>query len=174
MAKWASALSCRRLRAAVFAVSLLAVASGGLAGQDEKREVKPGSGRPAFAEADAVRVLDQLRRGLESNDSSRFLQTFDAKRMPGYAAFRDQVAEFFGRYDAFVVRYHLTQIAMDGGFGAVLADFEFDATAPRWSVPECAATRCNCGWFAGGMAKQLEDCRPVAAGVGGVGNAGVG
>lgn len=151
MAKWASALSCRRLRAAVFAVSLLAVASGGLAGQDEKREVKPGSERPAFAEADAVRVLDQLRRGLESNDSSRFLQTFDAKRMPGYAAFRDQVAEFFGRYDAFVVRYHLTQIAMDGGFGAVLADFEFDAR-PRDGVTPNVRRRVQlrlvCGWDA--------------------------
>ena len=98
--------------------------------RDAKRETNP---HPAFLQADAVRELDQLRGSLESNNSGRFLQTFDAKRMPGYAAFRDQIAEFFARYDSFVVSYHLIQTTMDGEFGAALADFEFDAR-PRDGV----------------------------------------
>jgi hypothetical protein len=113
--------------ALILGFSLL-VTSPGLHAQDADRDAKPkGGAHPTFAESDAVRVLDQLRRSLESNDSGRFLKAFDATRMPGYAAFRDQVAEFLGRYDAFQVRYHLTQTTMDGEFGAALADFEFDA-----------------------------------------------
>jgi len=99
-------------------------------GRDTKRKANP---HPAFLQADAVRVLDQVRGSLESNNPTRFLRTFDAKRMPDYAGFRDQVAEFFARYDSFVVSYHLIQTTMDGEFGAALADFEFDAR-PRDGV----------------------------------------
>jgi hypothetical protein len=101
---------------------------------DAKKDARPDAGeRPAFSEADGVRLMNELRQALESENRSRFLKMFDAKRMPGYAAFRDQVAEFFGKYDAFEARYHLTQVAMDGEFGAVLADFELDAK-PRDGV----------------------------------------
>ena len=41
--------------------------------------------------------------------------------MPGYPAFRDRVAEFFGRYDEFQARYHVTQVTMDGELGAGLS-----------------------------------------------------
>ena len=99
-------------------------------GRDSRRNTNP---HPAFLQADAVRVLDQLRGSLESNNSGRFLRMFDAKRMPGYAGFRDQVAEFFARYDSFVVSYRLIQTSTDGEFGAALADFEFDAR-PRDGV----------------------------------------
>jgi hypothetical protein len=101
---------------------------------DAKKDARPDAGaRAAFSEADGVRLMNELRQALESENRSRFLKMFDAKRMPGYAVFRDQVAEFFGKYDAFEARYHLTQVAMDGEFGAVLADFELDAK-PRDGV----------------------------------------
>ena len=101
---------------------------------DAKKDARPdATARPAFSEADGARLMNELRQALESENRSRFLKMFDAKRMPGYAAFRDQVAEFFGKYDAFEARYHLTQVAMDGEFGAVLADFELDAK-PRDGV----------------------------------------
>jgi hypothetical protein len=101
---------------------------------DGKKDARPdATARPAFSEADGARLMNELRQALESENRSRFLKMFDAKRMPGYAAFRDQVAEFFGKYDAFEARYHLTQVAMDGEFGAVLADFELDAK-PRDGV----------------------------------------
>jgi hypothetical protein len=118
-------------------------------GQDAGRDTRPDNGHPSITEADAVRLLEQLRRGLESDNASTFLKTFDAKRMPGYPAFRDRVAEFFGRYDEFQVRYHVTQVKMDGELGAAVADFEFDAT-PRDGVSpnvrKRVALRLVCGW----------------------------
>jgi hypothetical protein len=109
-------------------VCALSGGSGQGFAQDAKNDTKhDANARPAFTEADAVRLMDELRQALEADNRSRFLKIFDAKRMPGYAAFRDQVAEFFGKYDAFEARYHVTQVAMDGQLGALLADFEFDA-----------------------------------------------
>jgi hypothetical protein len=83
--------------------------------------------QPAFVDADGVRVLEGLRQALESDSQKGFLKLFAGRRMPGYAAFRDQIDEFFGKYDSFRVQYHVTQTAMDGEFGAVLADFAIDA-----------------------------------------------
>jgi hypothetical protein len=94
-------------------------------------------------------LLAQLRRGLESDKPDTFLKTFDAKRMPGYPAFRDRVAEFFGRYDEFQARYHVTQVTMDGELGAAVADFEFDATPRDGVTPSLrrrVALRLVCGW----------------------------
>lgn len=104
---------------------------------------------PVFVEADGVRLIDELRRALETENRGRFLKAFDAKRMPGYAAFRDQVADFFARYGEFQVRYHVTQTTMDGEFGAEVADFEIDAT-PRDGVSpnvrKRVPLRLVCGW----------------------------
>ena len=142
--------SWTRSGAAVVVLCLLLPLVSAASGQDTAQAAKADpKGHPPFGETDAIAVLEQLRRALESNNSGHFLKTFDAKRMPGYAAFRDQVAEFFGRYDAFVVRYHLTQISMDGEFGAALADFEFDAS-PRDGVTPNVRQRVQlrlvCGW----------------------------
>ena len=118
-------------------------------GQDAGRDARPANGPSSFTEADAVRLLAQLRRGLESDKPDTFLKTFDAKRMPGYPAFRDRVAEFFGRYDEFQARYHVTQVTMDGELGAAVADFEFDATPRDGVTPSLrrrVALRLVCGW----------------------------
>jgi hypothetical protein len=116
---------CWRIRAVLL---LMCVLSGGteqgLAQHAKKDANSDPSARPVFAEADGVRLMNELRQALEVNNRSRFLKMFDAKRMPGYATFRDQVTEFFGKYDEFEAGYHVTQVAMDGEFGAVLADFE--------------------------------------------------
>lgn len=154
-------LSFRRQVAASL-VFFLIITLGGLHAQRPDHDANPkASSRSAFTEADAVRVIDQLRRSLESNNSGQFLKAFDAKRMPGYAAFRDQVAEFFGRYDSFEVRYHLTQTTMDGEFGAALADFEFDAH-PRDGVTPNVRQRVRlrlvCGWD--GRAWKIVDLSP--------------
>jgi hypothetical protein len=118
----------RGIRAAVV-LGLAMVGAGWLAsGQEPQRETKTNAGpRPVFAGPDAVHVMEELRQALESNSRSRFLKLFDGRRMPGYAAFRDQVAEFFAKYDSFQVQYHLTQVAMHGEFGAVVADVGIDA-----------------------------------------------
>jgi hypothetical protein len=113
--------------AIVLGLALLGVAESGFA-QDKKGDGNVQTpGRPAFAAADAVRVLDGLRQAVESGSWSRFLKAFDGRRMPGYAAFRDQVAEFFERYDSVRLQYRVTQTAMDGEFGAVVAAVGIDA-----------------------------------------------
>jgi len=141
-------MSWKQWRAAIV-LSLLLIRATLSIGQDAARDTRPDNGHSSFTEADAVRLLEQLRRGLESDKPDTFLKTFDAKRMPGYPAFRDRVAEFFGRYDEFQVRYHVTQVTMDGELGAAVADFEYDAT-PRDGVSpnvrKRVALRLVCGW----------------------------
>lgn len=121
-------LSPSKIIAAVVLIgSFLLVVDPSLA-QDAKKDTTTDTRvRPTFAEVDAVHLMDGMRHALESNKRGRFLKMFDAKRMPGYAVFRDQVSAFFATYDAFQVRYQVTQAAMDGEFGAALATFELDA-----------------------------------------------
>ena len=102
------------------------------ASKEMQTEAKP---RPVFAEADAARVMDELRQALEAGSRSRFLKAFDARRMPGYAAFRDQVTEFFDKYDGFQVQYHVNQVATDGEFGGVVADVVIDAAPAGGKAP---------------------------------------
>jgi hypothetical protein len=117
-----------RVKAALVLVCACSGGSGLGFAQGAKQDAKSDAGaRPAFAEADGVRLMGELRQALETDNRRRFLKIFDAKGMPDYAAFRDQVTEFFAKYDAFEARYHVTQVAMDGEFGAVLTDFELDA-----------------------------------------------
>jgi hypothetical protein len=141
-------MSWKQWRAAIVLGFLLIPAILSI-GQDARRDARPDNGHSSFTEADAVRLLGQLRRGLESDKPDTFLKTFDARRMPGYPAFRDRVAEFFGRYDEFQARYHVTQVTMDGELGAAVADFEFDATPRDGVTPSLrrrVALRLVCGW----------------------------
>jgi hypothetical protein len=125
----------RRGQAIVLGLVLLGVGERGLA-QDTKRNGNTQTpGQPAFAAADAVRVLDGLRQALESGSRSRFLKAFDGRRMPGYAAFRDQITEFFEEYDSFRMQYRLMQTAMDGEFGAVVAEVGIDAVPAGGTGP---------------------------------------
>ena len=117
--------------------------------------------RPSFAAADAVRVLDQLRQAIESDSQSRFLKVFDGRRMPGYPAFRDQIVEFFGKYESFRVQYHVTQTAMDGEFGALVTDIAFDATPADGTSPNVrrhASVRLVLTWD--GKSWKISDLAP--------------
>jgi hypothetical protein len=154
-------MSWKQWRAAIV-LGILLISACLFIGQDAGRDTRPDSGHSSFTEADAVRLLEQLRRGLESDKPDTFLKTFDAKRMPGYPAFRDRVAEFFGRYDEFQVRYHVTQVTMDGELGAAVADFEFDATPRDGVSPNVrrrVALRLVCGWD--GKQWKIVDLSPL-------------
>jgi hypothetical protein len=48
--------------------------------------------------------------------------------MPDYPAFRDQVAQFFDKYEAFRVQYRITQVSDEEHVGVVLVDFQVEAT----------------------------------------------
>ena len=93
-----------------------------------------------LSEADGARLLAEVQQALESNNQRRFLKLFDSRRMPNYAAFQDQVAEFFEKYEAFRVRYHITQTSTEGGSGVVLADLELEATPAGAYVPNVRNT----------------------------------
>ena len=109
--------------------ALLARGELGFAQEAKKDGRSESQTRPVFAEIDAVRVLEQMRQAFESDSRSRFLKLFDARRMPGYPAFRDEVDEFFETYYAVRVNYHVVQVGRDGEFGAVLTEITLEATS---------------------------------------------
>jgi hypothetical protein len=107
------------------------------------------SATPAFSEADAIRVLSDLRQAIESDNSGRFLKPFDAKKMPGFAAFRDQIAEFFETYSPVRMNYHVTQVTTEGDFGAAVVQVMLDGLARPGStsnIRKTVATRVVFGW----------------------------
>jgi hypothetical protein len=119
------------------------------------------STRPVFSEADAARVMDNLRQAMESENSGRFLKLFDAKKMPGFAAFRDQVSVFFERFGPMHMTYQLTQVTTDGEFGAVITDITMDATAKQSTTANLRRTvsvRLVLGWD--GKAWKIVDWSP--------------
>jgi hypothetical protein len=117
--------------------SLGSAQSGGL--QQPSKEHK--SAAPVFSEADAARVLAELQQALEANDQRAFLKLFDGSKMPNYPAFKDQVTEFFEKYESFRLRYHITQTSAEGGLGIVLADLELEATPAGAPVPVRRSTQ---------------------------------
>ncbi|HVO79704.1 MAG TPA: hypothetical protein VMT28_03175 [Terriglobales bacterium] len=88
-----------------------------------------------FTDADAAGVLDRLRQALESYNQRRLLQLFDAGKMPNYPAFRDQVAQFFDKYEAFQVQYRITQVSAEEHVGVAMVDFRLEATPAREASP---------------------------------------
>jgi hypothetical protein len=90
---------------------------------------KSATAGPTFSEADAAGVLIDLRQAMESDHPRRFLKPFDAKKMPGFAAFRDQVTEFFEKYGPIRMNYRLTQVRTEGEFGAAVVEITLDGAA---------------------------------------------
>ena len=96
------------------------------------------TGSPAahtFQEQDAVSVMDRFRQALESESRSRTLKLFDGSRMPGFAVFRDELAQFFGQYQAPRVGYHVTQVSQDGALGAIVAEVQMEALPVTDGLP---------------------------------------
>jgi SnoaL-like protein len=88
-----------------------------------------------FSDADAARVLDRFRQALESNNQRGLLKLFDAGKMRDYPAFRDQVAQFFDKYEAFQVQYRITQVSDEEHVGVALVDFQMEATPNEEASP---------------------------------------
>ena len=112
------------------------------------RAVKAASPHPVFEEADAVRVLSDMRQALESNNRGRLLKLFDARRMPGFAAFRDEIRAFVDTYDSVRMSYHLSQAVVDGEFGSAVADVTVDASPSNGGANfhKSARARLVLGW----------------------------
>lgn len=104
--------------------------------QDQQKQPAEGPTQlPRFTEEDATRVLDDLLQALEAGSQIRLLEMFDAQKMPNYPLFRDQVTEFFEKYESFDVRYHLLQAAREGDHGVVLVDFVIDLVPTDPTAP---------------------------------------
>ena|SRR5581483_11360719 len=89
-----------------------------------------------FTERDALHCLQELGDALESHDEGKFLKAFDGGQMPGYPVFRDQVDAAFSQYESFLVSYQLQQVAMQGSYGVLLADFTVDARPAGGTLPD--------------------------------------
>ncbi len=110
--------------------------AGGRGFGQAKTDGKPGTqARPVFTEADAVRVLDQMRQAFESHNRSRFLKLFDTRRMPGFAVFRDEMDEFFETYHSIRMNYQLTQVTTDGEFGGLMMNMTLEAAPSEAGTP---------------------------------------
>jgi len=129
--------------------------------QEGKNPARNDAEHPTFTEADAARVMDSLRQAMESENSRRFLKLFDAKKMPGFAAFRDQVSVFYERYGPMHMTYQVTQVTTDGEFGAAVAEITLDAAAKQSttaSVRRTVPVRLVLGWD--GKAWRIVDWSP--------------
>lgn len=126
--------------------------------QTDKESSKPA---PTFSEADAARLMDAVQQALQADNQRGFLKLFDSARMPNYPAFRDQIAEFFEKYDAFRFRYHVKQASFEDGVGVVLADAELEVTPAGAYVPnvrKSAQLRIVSAWD--GKAWKIVDWSP--------------
>jgi hypothetical protein len=117
--------------------------------------------RAAFSEADAAKLCAELARALEAMDQRALLKLFDANKMPDYAVFRDHVAEFFEKYEAVRVHYHLGQASAQGELGVALAEFELEKTPVGANVPnlrQSVQVRLFAAW--GGKKWKIVDVSP--------------
>ena len=115
-----------------FANSSPPEAQGGGKPQAQSEASKPVS---TFSEADAAHLLAEIQQAVEANNQRRFLSLFDAAKMPNFASFKDQVAEFFEKYEAFRLHYHLKETSSEDSLGILLADAELEMTPAGAHVP---------------------------------------
>lgn len=77
-----------------------------------------------FSEQDALRLLGQIRTGLEGNLPRKVLGAFDLSRMNGGPAFRQQIVAFLNQYPS--VRFHFDLVEVNGNVAVVDAEMEAD------------------------------------------------
>jgi hypothetical protein len=97
-------------------------------GMPAQKTSPPAAKAPSFSESDAADALSRMRLALEGYDKSAFLKLFDPARMANYPAFRDQISQFFDKYQSFVVSYQLQQVSTEDAAGIVLSNFSLEAT----------------------------------------------
>jgi hypothetical protein len=123
------------------AVLLLGISVPGLMAADKRAETNPATAADAASDSDsfaatgiAQKLLRQLQDGLQARNSRKLLAAFDAERMEGYLAFKDQVESFFARHESFRVylRVESASVEQDSGKATVKAILE---STPRDGGP---------------------------------------
>ena len=153
----ATAVLAACVAACLVAAPTTATAQQQGAGSTKGTTPVPGS---VFAEADAVRVLSEMRQALESNNRGRLLKLFDTRRMPGFAVFRNELTAFLETYDTVRMGYHVTQVTVDGEFGSVIADVTLEGAPSNQAANfrKSARVRLVCAWD--GKSWKIADFSP--------------
>jgi hypothetical protein len=132
-------MPARRIGTSLAGTLLLLILAGNavplMCGQTQATPPSPQQSK-IFAEKDALQVMEGIRKSFEANNRNRLIGMFDAKRMPDFATFRDQVSQLFTQYESFQVRYHVTQTEQDGAFGSIVAEFVLQAYAVADRQPD--------------------------------------
>ncbi len=110
-----------RIRSTVLA-SLLLISAQVLFAQQAKQPAAPAT--TAFTPEVAVKLMDQLLQGLQTQNPNQFLAAFDPEFMTNYGEFANQIIVLFTQYESFVGRYHVRQMGNDPDRPLVLVQFD--------------------------------------------------
>ena len=102
----------------------------------DKKGSDPVDTSAVFNERIANDVLGQIRDGLEGHSRRLMLSAFDSDKMDGYLSFEDQIDAFFERYEAFRVRFRISNVTVEGTKGVVLVDTEMEETPRGGAAPQ--------------------------------------
>lgn len=83
--------------------------------------------------------------------------------MPGFPVFRDEITQFYARYEPPSVDYHIQQVSQDGALGAVVVEFVMEAlpwTDGQPALHRRAQMRLITGWDAKEHVWKIVDFSP--------------
>jgi hypothetical protein len=128
-----------RIRSMVL-VSLLLSCTQAVIAQQAKKSAAPPT---AFTPEIAVKLMDQLLQGLQTQNPRQFLAAFDPEFMTNYGQFADQISVLFTQYESFVGRYHVRQMGDNTDRPLVLVQFDLqaDSTSPGAPLRKSAQVR---------------------------------
>ncbi|MGZ4816756.1 MAG: hypothetical protein ACXVZV_15175 [Terriglobales bacterium] len=120
-----------RIRSMVLG-SLLLICAQAMVAQQAKNAVPPTT---AFTPEVAVKLMDQLLQGLQTQNPTQFLSAFDPEFMTNYGQFANQISVLFTQYESFVGRYHVRQMGDNPDSPLVLVQFDLQADSVSPGAP---------------------------------------
>lgn len=118
------------------ALIVVELAFGSLLGAFAQNAPLPAQPARTFSDQDAASLMTRFRQALENENRNRFLKLFDSSRMPSFPVFRDEVSQFFARYQPPQVDYSISQVSQDGALGAIIAEFTMQTTPWTGGQPD--------------------------------------
>lgn len=122
-------------------VSLLLFCTQAVVAQRPKQPAAPPTS--TFTPEVAVKLMDQLLQGLQTQNPNQFLSAFDPEFMINYGQFADQIGVLFNQYESFVGRYHVRQMGDNPDRPLVLVQFDLqaDSTSPGAQLRKSSQVR---------------------------------
>jgi hypothetical protein len=113
--------------------SLLLICTHAAVAQKARHSAAPPT--TAFTPEVAVKLMDQLLQGLQTQNPTQFLSAFDPQFMTNYGQFADQIGVLFTQYESFVGRYHVQQMGDNPDRPLVLVQFDLQADSVSPGAP---------------------------------------